>query len=508
MDQQGCCTIQVGESISASLKAMGPELAEEEGPVAEHTADVVVVGFGVAGLAAAITACDLGAEVAIIEKMSEREAGGSSRVSGLYWFSPTNVERAEHYLRSLCGEYEVSETLIKAWARETSQNTAWATSLGAQAQIRDAPPEFPDVEGHDCEPGSFHILPGPGDSHLWLFLRQAALQRGIQVLYSTRAVELLQAGGRREVVGVLAQRSGLPLRIDARRAVILASGGFANDPQMARDFLRLPDIHPRGSPASTGDGIRMAQKAGAGLWHMHNFAGAFGLKAPEYAAGFDIAMPSDGWIYVDNEGRRLIDESIPWRHGKIRAGEQFTIFPDRPLHCVFDESTRLAGPLHPPVEKARTSWNRIVESYAWSADNGVEVDRGWIVTGATPRDLARRIGADPSVLERSVERYNAACAAGTDDDFGRDRATLVPLLHPPFYAWTWGPNAVYTCGGPVKDEHARVVDARGMPIPRLYAAGEVSSTYSWVNAWGQMVGDAMAFGRIAGRGAAAEPRLV
>lgn len=476
-------------------------------PVEERVVDVVVVGFGVAGISTAITAHDQGAYTVILEKMPPTKSGGSSRVSGLYWFSPTNVERAADYLRALCGEYALPEPLVTTWAKEMSENTSWLAGMGVESEIGPVEPEFPEIDGHDCEPGWFSMAEGAGDSRLWLFLKSEAEKRGIEVLYETRARELMQSGESREVVGVVAEQPRGSLRIRAQQGVVLASGGFANDPQLARDYLRLPSVHPRGSPASTGDGLRMAQKAGAGLWHMHNYCGAFGLKAPEFEAGFDIDMPNDAWIYVAEDGHRLTDESIEWRHGKIRVGDEFVLFPDRLIHCIFDESARLAGPLHRRVDKIRTSWNRLVESYSWSEDNSVEIERGWIAKAATLRDLAAQIGVDPAGLEDAVERYNAACEAGVDGDFRRDPATLAPIVQPPFYAWTWGPNVTYTNGGPMKDERARVLDPDGSPIPRLYAAGEVSSTYSWLNSGGTMIGEGMAFGRIAGRGVAAESRL-
>jgi succinate dehydrogenase/fumarate reductase flavoprotein subunit len=145
----------------------------------------------------------------------------------------------------------------------------------------------------------------------------------------------------------------------------------------------------------------------------------------------------------------------------------------------------------------------VIEGYRWSDDNSVELARGWFYEASSIGALAEKIDVDPTVLQETVGRYNHDCGAGHDSLYGRDPNTMTALVKPPYYAFTWGPMVVFTCGGPRKDGRARVIDLDGSPIPRLYCAGEVSSTYSWGTAGGLMIGDALAFGRIAGRHAAA-----
>lgn len=467
------------------------------------SADVVVIGFGVAGLTAAITAHDRGAEVVILEKMDEPHSGGNSRVSGSVWFSPSDGEAAARHLRALSGPFALPEGLVAAWAREVPQNTAWVESLGIQVRTSPSEPEFPELEGHECDDAINHVEPSWGYSRLWLALREAARERGIQVRFECRAEAMLQDGDQATVVGV--QLAGGET-IRARRAVVLATGGFAANEEMARDFLRLPGATPWGSPGSTGDGLRMAQKAGAGLWHLSNFMGVPGLAAPHLRCGFRVMFPhSQGWILADEEGRRFLNENQRPRHGKIISGGRLRPFPDRRYHCVFDEVTRCAGPIVNLPEDEPFSWNAIVEGYRWSADNQVEIDRGWIAKGSTPAELARAIGVDAANLEATINRYNDACASGRDPDFGRKPQTLSPIREPPFYAYTWGPLVAFTLGGPRKNARAQVLDPFGDPIPRLFCAGEVSSTYSWGFIGGHMLADAMAFGRIAGGEAAACP---
>ncbi len=180
------------------------------------------------------------------------------------------------------------------------------------------------------------------------------------------------------------------------------------------------------------------------------------------------------------------------------------MFPDRPCFAIFDETTRLAGPVYPTIEAQPYGWTQRIEDYRWSADNGAEIEQGWIACAATVEELGARLGIDGKQLAATVKEYNAGCEAARDAGYGRSPETMAPIRKPPYYGFAWGPLLVYTCGGPRKNERAQVLDASGAVIARLYAAGEVASTYSNCMAGGQMIADALAFGRIAGRHAAAE----
>src|SRR5699024_1561161 len=120
--------------------------------------------------------------------------------------------------------------------------------------------------------------------------------------------------------------------------------------------------------------------------------------------------------------------------------------------------------------------------------------------------LAERIGVDAAALEETVRSYNAACAAGADPWFGRDPQTLGALGDGPYYAIEVVPMIGWSSGGPRRDRFSRVLDAFGTPIGGLYAAGEVSSTYSWCKDGGFHIADALAFGRVSGREAARRAR--
>src|SRR5229473_4115232 len=147
-------------------------------------ADVVVVGFGAAGVAASVTAHDLGAKVVILEKAPEGQEGGNTRVAGQGYLNTSSVEKAAAYLTALCGPYAVPEPMVQVWAAEMCRNNAWLESLGGDPQEQQHPPvgiEFPDLPGSDCV-HKFHDGPTYGYSYTWKLFERLVKQRPIPIL--------------------------------------------------------------------------------------------------------------------------------------------------------------------------------------------------------------------------------------------------------------------------------------------------------------------------------------
>jgi predicted oxidoreductase len=145
----------------------------------------------------------------------------------------------------------------------------------------------------------------------------------------------------------------------------------------------------------------------------------------------------------------------------------------------------------------------MVERYDWSGDNRKELAQGWITRAETLTALAQTLGLAPAVLEATVARWNAHCHAGVDSDYGRTKM-LCPIQQAPFYAVELSPSMLNTQGGPRRNAKAQIVCPNGSPIPRLYSAGELGSIYSYLYQGTGNIGECLAFGRIAGRHAAAE----
>lgn len=478
----------------------------------DYEADVVVVGFGAAGMAAAVTAHELGAKVIILEKAPEGEEGGNTRVAGQGYLNTSSAESAVAYLTALCGPFTVPEAMVKVWADEMCRNNDWLAGLGGDPQEHQHPPvgiEFPDLPGSDCV-HKFHDGPTYGYSLTWKLFERLVKERPIQVLYETPGKALIQHDTTKEILGVRAMQGGRPVTVKARKAVVLTCGGFENNQEMIRNYLPgIPYCYTSGSPHNEGDGITMAMSVGADLWHMNNYAGpSMALKVPEVPTSFSMQalhyskeVPG-GVIVVGPDGRRFCDEKYKTRHGKVPVnGRWLPLSTPCPMYMIFDHAHFAAGPLYD--KHPSHGWTQIVVRYPWSEDNRAELAKGWIKRADTLPALARQIGLDPATLEATVGRWNGSVAGKRDAEFGRT-LMMSPLAKGPYYAVELSPSMLNTQGGPRRNEKAQIVRPDSTPIPRLFSAGELGSIYSYLYQGTGNIGECLAFGRIAGRNAVAE----
>jgi succinate dehydrogenase/fumarate reductase flavoprotein subunit len=475
-------------------------------------ADVVVVGFGAAGVAASVTAHDRGASVALLEKAPEGQEGGNTRVAGQGYLNTASAEQAAAYLTALCGPYAVPQPMIAVWAEEMCRNNRWLKDLGGDPQEHQHPPvgiEFPDLPGADCV-HKFHDGPTYGYSYTWKRFESLVKARPIRIFYETPGRELIQHDVTREVLGVRARHGREWLAVKARRGVVLTCGGFENNQEMIRNYLPgIPYCYTSGTPYNEGDGILMAMSVGADLWHMNNYAGpSMALKVPEIRTTFSMQalhfskQQPGGMIVVGPDARRFADEKYKTRHGKVPVhGRWLPLSTPCPMFMIFDHALFSAGPLYD--KHPSHGWTQIIERYDWSEDNRAELEKGWIKSASSLGALADVVGLDPAALAATVERWNRDCEGGYDADFGR-RLMLAPIAEPPFYAVELSPSMLNTQGGPRRNEKAQIVRPDGTPIPRLYSAGELGSIYSYLYQGTGNIGECLAFGRVAGRNAAAE----
>jgi len=477
--------------------------------------DVVIVGTGHAGLAAAIAATDAGAKVVILEKLKKEFEGGNSKVSGNMWWTPTDVAQGVEYITALSNGLTDKEC-IQALAEEMFKLNDWLKTLG----ITPTPLGIFQPEHREL-PGGASVRTwgnnGSSDGKLYIPLREQAAKRNIEVLYETPAKGLIQLPSK-EIAGLRAEVAGKPYFIKARKAVILCCGGFEFDFEMQKQFLPGWPIYGQGTPGNTGDGIRMAQQVGAALWHMNNpLAGLGGIVVPEFAPvvipisiGGGMGMGGGGgggYIRVDKQGKRFMPESRESRHGF--GHKEYLMFFDGvigdftrlPCYTVFDETTRLRGPLGNGSRKF--GWFGWYSKYEWSRDNSKEIEKGWILKGETLAELAGKMGMKAEDLEGTVTKYNEYCKNGSDPDFGRSKQSLIALDKAPFYAVKMYPTMVNTQGGPKRNPKCEVVDPFGQPIPRLYTAGELGSFWGWMYNGGGNNAECLCTGQIAARNAVA-----
>jgi len=466
----------------------------------DEETEVLVIGFGGAGAVAAITAHDAGAKALIVEKMAK--GGGSTNISMGGFLCLRDLEGGMQYLESLCNRVSqvVGPEMIRIYAEECLKNREWFESRGART--------------HAYGGAAFPQLPGAGaiekrmvtgsntaeENAFWNFLRSQVERRQIPVWNDAPAEDLLtDAAG--TIIGAIIKKEGKDFKVRAGRAVILACGGFEFDEWLKMNYLKGYPYYSFGSPGNTGDGLRMAQRVGADLWHMAGVSCPLGFKAPEFEAAFLVRPAFTSYIYVDQRGKRFASEFVEL-HAYNFIVDLFDphalSYLRIPSYMIFDEDTRKAGPIaHPDI-----GYNR--GRYTWSRDNMEEIHRGWIAADETLAGLARKVDLDPVVLEQTVAQYNQSCAIGEDPDFDRPKDKLSPLGRSPYHAMKLWPCLLNTQGGPRRNTKAQVLYPDGQPIPRLYSAGELGSVYGLLYQGSGNLGECLAFGRIAGRQAAGE----
>ena len=534
-----------GAASAATAVAAGLGTTVAQAGEAERAWDdeceILVVGYGGAGAAAAITAAteNLG-DVLVIEAAPEGWEGGNTRVSGEIIFCPRSVEGALEYQGNLNAEYRVADDLMQAWAEEITKNAEWLASIGAApTETPIASPEFPDVAGAEAS-CNYTCEGGMGHESLWKALKPLEAELGLRVRYGTRATELVTDGG--EVRGAIAQTPDGEIAIKAKKAVILSCGGFENDPDLVSTYHTIgmngDYVIPLGTPFNRGDGLRMAQRLGCGLWHMNNFSRG-GMAAPfcvdrddEFArCGTFPAFGGRDYIYVNRNAQRYCYEETCGltRHGKTEVcGEYMDLQVPMPSYVIVGskcvEAERLCGPL--PYLAA---W--IMGVLDADGTNASDVEKGRICKADTVAELAEQLGLDPDALTATVEEYNANAAQGVDPLFGRGEdfysanqdmtgrdnskfeeeggelnpsisAFALAELEPPFYGFPLYTGLLNTQGGPTRSAKGEVTDVDGNPIPRLYSAGELGCVYGYMYNGGGNVGEALSSGRIAVRNAA------
>lgn len=494
----------------------------------EIETDVLVLGYGCAGSIAAITAYDKGSKVLILEKMA-RGGGATFLSNGGIWV-PTSMEFAQYLYDISAGttpmdlletfveeamkiEDYIANVLNGVFERWVSQEIAASFPPLTRPSWPKVPTGKNMIRGHikAYEPNELggdasfaekvRAIGRAYGPDLWRLVKENVEKRGIEVMLETSAKDLVQneAG---EVIGVIAESKGQKIMVNAKKAVVMATGGFGANQALLKAYYPCPFYYNGGSYAQ-GDGLIMAQKVGAQMWHMLGICGQLNFKAPEYDAAFQIRNPSKHFITVDRTGRRFEDETNTkvhnaWRIVSIYDPEELW-YPRIPTYLIFDEATKAIAPMS-------RDW-RPQNDYFWSLDNSAEVEKGWIKKGETLEELAQQIDMDGAVLAQTVTHYNESCAAGSDSEFGRNPDFMGPINTPPYYALPLWPSAISTSGGPRHDKKSRVLDNDDKPIPRLYAAGELGSFIGMLYEAGSGFAECLVFGKIAGENAADETPL-
>ena len=508
----------------------------------DFEADVVIVGYGLAGAISAIAAHDAGAKVLLLEKMPV--AGGNSLLAGGAVIWCMNANDAVEYLRA-CSDDRVSQDMIDFMAQGLTEIPDYLHKLtedvDAVSTIMDTPFLFYPFPGKE----SFRILrvlgfkdqedtqvgvqmldmrkrpesSRRGGVRLMNMLFRHIEKRRIDVMLSTAAKRLIPNSDGR-IVGVLAKSQGKEITVKANKAVILACGGFAFNDWLLKQYCEIKPIYGLGCKGNTGDGILMSQKVGAALWHMWLLHGSYGFKFPEYDYAFRVPFggalnPEDpakvAWILVNKYGKRFMNEAIPFmQDASYRAMQTMNCdflstpskvpeYPNIPCYMIFDEEGRKDGPIAFPLTIMED------EMYYWSSDNMKEIERGWIKRADSISELAGKLGVNAAELKQAIDRWNSQCPEQKDSDFFRVPGSMVSIKNPPYYGVECWPIVTNTQGGPQFNTKCQIVDPYGEPIPGLYKAGELGSFFGHLYNLGGNLAECVIEGRAAGVNAAQEP---
>ena len=459
----------------------------------DEAGDVIIIGSGLAGLAAAFEASGQGGRIIVLEKMGY--FGGNSALAGggyASWDSKLKLRQKlgtdedswqmhmEDTLKG--GGYYGLPSLVRVMVEGAPAGLDWLVDAGV---------EFKDVlarvGGYRVPRGYQSAMPGKAMMDRVLKL---ALSSGAELRLNSEVTAIFRDTPMGEILGVEVKNAGKTERIFARKAVIIASGGFGRDIGLRMEYCpalneSLPCSNHKGA---TGEVIRLAKAVGADSLHME-FIQLYPCADPKTGsvdswAFYAYSGAGFGMIYVNSEGKRFVSELA----GRDEVSKAQSGSCKKPTWAILNGG--------------------IVSALGMTQDevkNGIRLGR--MVKGDSASELEAALNMQKGALTGSLDRINQALKNdGTDPDFGGERGKgMISLKDGPFFAISQWPSVHYTMGGLRIDENAKVTDVLGKPIPRLYAAGEVCGGIHGSNRLaGNSLTECVVFGRIAGEKAGAE----
>lgn len=483
--------------------------------------DVIVVGSGIAGTAAAVTVATEGdgATCLLLEKSGNPLGGGNTQFSAGAILATRDAAAALSYLKALRGENPtVSDDVLEAYANGMAEHAAWFKALGTEdfyepwepgaKKTSVSGPEYPELCASGEDRSSIGCIlfnggDGSGFKHPQAFLSNIVDDRLDVITRKTDspATTLIQDPTTKEILGITYEAKGKPVNARANKGVIMCCGGFENNPDMMANYLRSYGSHPLAGVHNTGDGITMCAQVGASMWHMANIAGFYngfasidgtkfsGKNAAQTLRGEGIIVgPNGRRYYMDNGSlgnKELTDDDlrihVGYRHGDVNHGGEW-------MHQ------------HLPS----TSWY-VFDQAGFDAGATAELEEsdpvasGWGYSASTIAELAKTVCFPEGELEATVDTWNAMCDQGKDTAFYRFPNTLNKIETPPFYAMRMVPFYLNTDGGPVRSSKGEVLGLDGNPIPHLYSSGEFGSIWSDMYNAGGNLSEGMTFSRLAVR---------
>lgn len=472
------CIEQTG--ISKEVLKRPIKIAEKSEKAIQKTADVIIIGAGGSGFAAATEIVENGGTVIILEK-NEYIGGNTARAGGT--LNAPDPERQSKigvedsvelfYKNTMeAGDNKSNPELVKVFAENALAARQWLSAHGTKwtenvyQTIGGLWPRSMDEKDKVAYNG--FIRP----------LEKIVLDKGGEIILNCKAEEIL-TDAKGNVTGVRAvdTKNNQVYELTAVKGVIIATGGYGANQEMVKKFNNVEGLPTSNAPTSTGDGITMAAKIGAATVgteyvqiHPHGNPMTGGLQS-------HFAGVIKNSIYVNKEGKRFTEES----------GRRDTISEDtikqtgQVMYSIFDSK----GGFYAGVLELKNKEDLIKKKYLYEAD--------------TLEELAKKAGLDAKGLKETVARYNKLVESGKDTDFEKDELEQ-KIEAGPFYCVPLSPTIHHTMGGVTINSNAQVLNNNGKVIKNLYAAGEVTGGIHGTNRiGGNALTDCVVFGRIAGK---------
>lgn len=486
--------------------------------------DVVVIGAGGAGLAAAVTAAEKGASVIVLEKRPK--AGGAtvfaeglvaadSPVQKRLGISVTTDELFKNHM--YFNHWTLNARLVRALIDFSGDSIRWLEGKGLVFNLRQMgrprqSPERPVSNSPFGEmPVVFHVPENWGSGVVRVLL-QSCQDLGVKIIYEARAKKILQ-GRSHAVNGIAAEIKGKETLLKTK-SVIIATGGYGANKRLMKKYCPFYDLrnferlmikpsHPGDrfrwvQKMHNGDGLLMAFDAGAAS----DGLGILLLNGPNFVAfnhAWMLAMnPSTLW--VNKYGERFMLEGV----GPFQSDNGTMRQPDQTTFSLFDDVWKrevvkngfgfVSGGMY--SHDASKIDNDLKNALA---NDTVKISGSW-------DEIARWMGAEPQTLKATIDKYNSFCDKKHDELFAKDNMFLRALRNPPYYACKSHPAFLVTIGGIKTNHHMEVLDKQDQPVTGLYAAGICTGGWSGPTYNMALAGAGSGFsvysGRIAGKNAA------
>ena len=458
------------EAIKNALaKASGK--SEKAAEVKNGNCDIVIIGAGGAGLAAAIEGVQNGAKVIVLEKMGVAGGNTTSATGGLN-AAETKIQKElgiedtkeQFYADTMKGGYNKNDpALVRKMVDKAAETVDWLMSFGVDLSDVGKMAGSTNKRTHRPQGGA------AVGAHMVSVMETEALKIGVDLRKNSKVIDIIKEENK--PAGVVVETNGQRYTI-AAKAVIIATGGFGANPDMVVKYK--PELEGFGTTnhkGATGDAFAWIEKFGGALTQMDEIQ-THPTVVPGNGLMITEAVRGNGAIMVNREGNRFCSE-MATRDVMSKAILNQT---GKTAYLVFDMGVRKSL--------------KAIEGY---------VKQGLLTEGETPEALAQKLGIPAESFASTIASYNQIQASGNDAEFGRKASEMPrPLTEGPYYAVEVGPAIHHTMGGIKITPNAEVLDTNGNVIPGLYAAGEVTGGVHGGNRLGgNAVADICVYGKIA-----------